>query len=322
MKFLKVIFGLILGIICLWSCKHDKVTVAPKTPKMAEEYFVRASAYLENQMIDSAFFDIFAALKLDTTKAKYYVLLSDLYFSQRETDLTEEMLEKAIVKDPKYNEAYLKLAELYFFLRMYPEANAKLDQALSLTAYNPKAHLIRSYILKDQGNISEAKRMLQLCIDQNPKEIKAFLELGYLYQMENNPIGIRFYQNVLDIDPYHFEANHNMALFYQDHGEYDKAMNQYKIILQADPTNKYALHNMGWIYMEGEGKHEEAVVFFTKALESDSTFVQAVCNRGVAFENLKQYDNARQDFQYACKLEENFEPALRGLNRLDKLKNR
>ena len=320
MRFLKIIFGLILGIVCFWSCKHDKATVTPKTPKTAEEYFVRASTYWGNQMIDSAFFDIFTALKLDTTKAKYYVLLSDLYFSQRETDLAEEMLEKAIIKDPKYNEAYLKLAELYLFLKRYPEANTKLDQALFITAYNPKAHLIRSLLLKEEGNIFEAKRMLQLCIDQNPQEIKAFLELGYLYLKENNPICIRFYQNVLDIDPYHFEANHNMALFYQDHEEYDKAMNQYKIILQADPTNKYALHNMGWIYMEVENKNEEAVAFFTKALESDSTFVQAVCNRGVAFENLKQYDNARQDFQYACKLEENFEPAVRGLNRLDKLK--
>jgi len=320
MKFLKIIFGFVFIVICLWSCKHDKGTVIPKTPKTAEEYFVRASVYYENQIIDSAFFDIFAALKLDTTKAKYYALLSDLYFSQRETDLTEEMLEKAIMKDPQYNEAYLKLAELYLFLRMYPEANAKLDQALSISAYNPKAHLIRGNILRQQGNISEAKRILQLCIDQNPKEIKAFLDLGYLFQMEDDPICIRFYQNVLDIDPYHLEANHNMAYFYQNHGEYDKAMNQYKIILQADPTNKAALYNMGWIYMVVEDKNEEAIAFFTKALDSDSTFVQAVCNRGVAFENLKQYDKARQDFQYACKLKENFEPALRGLNRLDKLK--
>lgn len=328
------LFGFILIVCC--SCHHqsdkqkDKYAAYPaelgklcreidQDSDNPENYYLRALYYFNNGVTDSAFADIFSTLKIDTNQAKYYVLLSDLYFSQRETDLTEEMLQKALSKDAQYNEAHLKLAELYFFLKMYKEANVELDNALAINAYNPKAHLIRAYILKEQGHIEEAKRLLQLCIDQNPKEIKAFLELGYLYQIENNPICLQFYRNILNINPYNFDANYNTAMFYQEHEEYEKAMNQYKILLQADPNNKYALHNMGWIYMVVENKNKEAVAFFTKAIESDSTYVEAICNRGIAFENLKEYDKARQDFQYSCKLYENFEPAIKGLNRLDKI---
>ena len=75
-------------------------------------------------------------------------------------------------------------------------------------------------------------------------------------------------------------------------------------------------------YLIYEQKYEEAVAFFTKAIEVDPEFVNAVCNRALAFEELGQYENARQDYLYSRKLSENFEPAIQGLNRLDKIQKR
>jgi tetratricopeptide (TPR) repeat protein len=69
----------------------------------------------------------------------------------------------------------------------------------------------------------------------------------------------------------------------------------------------------------GEDKYEEAVVFFTKAIEINPNYVEAVYNRGSSFEMLKQYDNARQDYMYALKLVNNYPLAIDGLNRLDKM---
>jgi Flp pilus assembly protein TadD len=70
----------------------------------------------------------------------------------------------------------------------------------------------------------------------------------------------------------------------------------------------------------GQEKYEEAVVFFTKAIEQDTTYVEAVYNRGYCFEQLKQYDNARQDYMYSLQLANNYALSIAGLNRLDKVR--
>ena len=101
-----------------------------KHPKDAEARYARAVYYYNRGFIDEAKLDMFECLKLNDKTSKYYVLMSDIYFAEKETDETEEMLERAIALDPTNNEARLKLAELYFHLRMFAECNATLDAAL------------------------------------------------------------------------------------------------------------------------------------------------------------------------------------------------
>lgn len=150
--------------------------------------------------------------------------------------------------------------------------------------------------------------------------MKAFLELGYIYQQKNDPLAITYYQNALAVDPENEEISYNLALTFQQLGNYEQALEEYKRMLTFAPQNKYALHNIGYIYLVFEQKFDEAVAFFTKAIEVDPEFVHAICNRGVAFEELGQYENAAQDFQYALKLQEHFQPAVEGLKRVEKLR--
>lgn len=287
-------------------------------PNDPELYYLRANYYYDKVLIDSAMQDILQSIKLDSTQAKYYLTLSDLYFAQRETDLTEETLEKVIAMDPNNNEARLKLAELYYHLKMYPECNETLDKAIALQNHNPKAHLIRAFCLKDQADTVGAIRMLQLVIDQDPTEVKAFLELGYLYQLKKNPIAATYYQNALQVDPNNIEINYNLAMLYQEMGEYEKAIEQYKILLTIDPKSKHALHNIGYIYLNYLGNYEEAANFFSKAIEVDPNFINAICNRGVAYENMGRNEEARKDYLRCKEISANFEPAVAGLNRLDR----
>lgn len=326
------IFLLLLCFSFFYSCKNDKQKYEnlpeelaalnrkiDKSPKDDKLYYQRANYYYFNRMIEDAQEDALQTIKLKPEKVEYYILLSDIYFAKRETDLTEETLEKAIAVDPANNEARLKLAELYLHTRMLEECERVIDEAVTLQPHNPKAHIIKAFSLKSRGDTLGYLRMLLLTVDQDPTEVKAFLELGYYYQQKLDPIAISYYQNALLVDPDNVQINYNLALLYQDLEEIEKAEEYYHIILQIDPNHKSALNNLGYIRLVFEDKYQDAVNYFSKAIEKDPQFINAIANRGIAYEYLEEYELARQDFKHCLELYPLHEPAINGLNRLDKI---
>jgi tetratricopeptide (TPR) repeat protein len=293
-----------------------------KHPKKAENYYKRANYYYLREDIDKGIADMQTAIKLQPDSSKYYVMLSDLYFAQHETDLTEEMLLKAISKDEDNNEARLKLAELQFHTRQFEDCEKTIDAAVERQPHNPKAYLIKAFMLKDMQDTVGYLRMLQLVIDQDPTEVKAYLELGYFYQMKNDPIAISYYQNGLKVDPNNVELHYNLGKMFQDMDKLEEAEQEYKTAIAIDSTHIPSLNNLGYLYLDDNiKKYDEAVQLFTQVLQINPKFVYALCNRGVAYEYMGNYVAARKDYEETLKLSTNFEPAIKGLNRLDKLQH-
>lgn len=293
-----------------------------KHPKKAENYYARANYYYLNKEIEKGLADIQTAIKLQPDSSKYYVTLSDLYFAQHETDLTEEALLKAISKDEDNNEARLKLAELQFYTRQYDDCGKTIDAAVQRQPHNPKAYLVKAFMLKDLKDTVGYLRMLQLVIDQDPNEVKAYSELGYFYQQQNDPIAISYYQNGLKVDPKNVELHYNLGKMFQDMDKFEEAEQEYKTAIGIDSAHIPSLNNLGYLYLDDNfKKYDEAVKLFTQVLQVNPQFVYAVCNRGVAYEYLGNYVAARKDYEEALKLSTNFEPAIKGLNRLDKLQH-
>lgn len=288
-----------------------------KHPKDSELYFQRADYYYHHEEIQKGIDDMQKAIQLEPDSSKYYVKLSDLYFAERETDLAEEMLQKALQKENGNNEARLKLAELYFHQRMFDQCDKTLQAALEQQRHNPKAYLIKAFMLKEQRDTTNYLRMLQMVVDQDPKEIKAYLELGYFYQQQMNPMAIDYYMNALSVDPNNVEIHYNLGKMYQDLGRADEAIQEYKTAIGLDPKHVPSLNNLGYMYLDDETKYEEAAQLFTQAIQANPDFVYSYCNRGVAYEYLEEYDKARADYKKALTLKTNFEPAIKGLNRLD-----
>ncbi len=326
MKKIQFLLIATLALMVFASCKSDnkptnKLTELTeqieKNPNEAEGYYLRGQYYYEKGFIEKGFDDAAQAVKLDDDNTDYYVLLSDFYFAQRETDLVEETLQKAIALDNKNNEARMKLAELYFHLSMIKECNETLDAAIHEQPHNPRAHLIRAFCYKETGDTTNMLRILQLCVDQDPSEKKAFLELGFYYQQQLNPIAIQYYQNALALDANDIEINYNLAKLYQDLGMADLAKAQYQHLLQIKPDSYGALNGLGYIALEYENNSQEAIGYFTRAIEIDSLYPMAVGNRGLAFESLGMIEEARQDYMYCKKLDPSYPAAIDGLNRLN-----
>ena len=289
-----------------------------KHPKDADLHMKLSDYYKERMLLDSALNHALISVRLDSNNADRYVQLSDIYLAMKETDLCEDMLEKAIRIDKNNGEAYLKLAELHFLFRRYDEADDVISKALALNDYNPKAHFIQGWILREQGDTSAAIRSYMKAVDQNSQYFEAYEELAHLYHVRHNPLAIQHYKNALHIRPNDIQTQYNMAMYYQETGDDRQALEQYNRILQVVPHNRIVLYNIGWIHLTRLEDYGEAIRYFTMAIEQDTTYLEAVYNRGLSFEDQGDLKSARQDFAYTLHLNPQYEPAIEALNRLDR----
>jgi len=322
--------SILVAFICFLSCRSNKYENLPaplaelcrqieKNPKNSDLYQQRAEYYYQNRKIDEALADILVAIKLNNSKSKFFVTLADIYLAKSETDLVEEMLNKAIAIDNS-NEAYLKLAELYLYQYMYKECNETLEKAIKLQNHNPKAFLTKAILLKETGDTVGYIRMMQLVIDQDPKEVIAYQSLAEHFQKKLNPLAISYYKNALEIKPNDKILNYNLGMLYQDLGELELAKEQYHNLIAIDPNSYPAYNNLGYIALVFEDKYEEAVRYFSKAIELYPQYDQAWCNRGIAYFYLQEWQKARADYVQCIHINPNNENAINELNRLDAMK--
>lgn len=340
MKKLMILMAAVAIGCCLFSCKKGKDSDGEKTtvdslayfteqikahPKDAVWYYKRAKFQFEHNFVQEAYGDILKCVKLDNAKADYYVLFADIDYARQDFDGSEEHLQKALQLEPKNNEVRLKLAELFYYRAraipaLYDEALKLLEEARTQQPHNPKAYLIEAMCYKEKGDTTQYLHRLQMVIDQDPKEVKAHLELGYFYQKHLDPLGIDHYQNALHVDPANAEINYNLGLFYRDLGRSEEAKEQFRHLVSILHSGEYvanAYYQLGYFAMQ-EADYKEAVAMFTKAIETDPQFVDAYAARGETYENLAQFDQARADYNRALQLVDNFEPAIQGLNSIDK----
>ncbi len=340
MKKLMILMAAVAIGCCLFSCKKGKDSDGEKTtvdslayfteqikahPKDAVWYYKRAKFQFEHNFVQEAYGDILKCVKLDDAKASYYVLFADIDYARQDFDGSEEHLQKALQLEPDNNEVRLKLAELFYYRAkgipaLYDEALKLLEEARTKQPHNPKAYLIEAMCYKEKGDTTQYLHRLQMVIDQDPEEVKAHLELGYFYQKHLDPLGIDHYQNALRVDPANAEINYNLGLFYRDLGRSEEAKEQFQHLVSILHSGEYvanAYYQLGYSAMQGED-YKEAVAMFTKAIETDPQFVDAYAARGESHENLAQFDQARADYNRALQLVDNFEPAIQGLNSIDK----
>ncbi len=325
-----LLFGAIIMAItfsCTNKTEKDKYKDLPKEladlsikidedPSNAELYSKRSEYYIQNKQLENAFADALKALKLDSNNSKRYNFLSDIYFMKGDFESSEDLLERALVRNPNDVESVMKLAELSLYYKRYTELRSYIDRALTIDQRNPKAHLLKGFGFIEQQDTVGAVREFQLAVDQDPKYYEAYIQLGLVFHRKLNKLALNYYNNALNVRPQSTEAMYNIAMFYQDTKAYDKALEEYKMILQIDPKNTNANHNIGWIQLEIKKNYPEALNYFSQSIQNDSTNVNAIYNRGLTYERMKNYNEAIFDYKQTLQINPSYSPATDGLKRL------
>ncbi len=286
------------------------------SPDDAALYDKRAKVYLKLQQLPEAENDSKRAIKLDSTQAGFYLTLVDVYFSQNNTRLSKELLEKTAKKFPNNIESLLKLAELYFLVKRYQEGIDYVNKALKLNENLAKAYYIKGSIYRESGDTGRAISSLVTAVEQDNRYFDAFYDLGVMFAARKNPLALEYYNNALKVDPTSRNAHYARAKLFQDLGKPDEAIAGYETILASDKSCDNCYYNLGAIYLEMKKDPKKAVEQFTKAIEVNPNYVEAYFARGYCYARLKDKESAKADYKMCLKIQPDNDAAAQELNNL------
>jgi tetratricopeptide (TPR) repeat protein len=340
---MKKILFLIAISVSLFSCKQGTEGVAEDTkrtdslskiinspellalnkkildnPDDANLYNERAKIYLQFKQLEDAINDTKRAIRMDTTNAAFYLTEADVFFAANETRNAKDVLETVVKKFPENTDGLLKLGELYYFVKQYENAFAKINQALKINENLAKGYYLKGNIYKEIGDTGKAISSLETAIEQDNKNPGIFLDLGLIYAAKKNPLAFEYYDNAISLDPLNSEALYAKAKLFQDINQIKEAVALYERILKNEPTHTFSLYNLGAIEYGINKNPKKAVEYFTNAINTNPKYTQAYFARGVCYQEIKDNDNARADYSMCLQLTPNYEPAIEGLNSLGK----
>lgn len=103
-----------------------------------------------------------------------------------ESDLAQEILERALAVDSENPLVHARLAEVHFQAKRFEQAIAAATESLSLLYFQPVLHALLGQAFMETGRFAEAETELRVAVAQNRRHLVAHELLGKLYRQHLN----------------------------------------------------------------------------------------------------------------------------------------
>ncbi|VUZ83848.1 TPR domain-containing protein [Candidatus Methylomirabilis lanthanidiphila] len=167
-----------------------------------------------------------------------------------------------------------------------------------------------------QGRWADALAALQRAVQIQPADVDAWTNLGWLSsELKQSERAREAFRRALALDPAYGRAHAGLAgLYAETESNYDKALEEYRLALSAEPDNSGYLYDMGWVYYR-KGMTDEALERLTQAslLSPDDPAGRAK----IGWVRLRQKENqaAIEEFERALRAKPDYAFARFGLAR-------
>ncbi|MEA3496455.1 MAG: tetratricopeptide repeat protein [Bacteroidota bacterium] len=316
-----ILFTIIISLLSLTNCKNSEEKKENETaidkklshnylskkikqisdeikkhPNKAINYFNRAKLYETDNKLMLAIKDMEKAVSINKENFKYYNYQAKLYFDATNIKAAIKSYKKSISINSKDDYAFIRLGEIYLYQAKPQECVENLNSALRRNKYNPETYALKSSYYLQMKDTARAISNLRTSIDVDPDYFNSYLDLGYLYSLKNNADGIVYYTNALNLQPSNTKVLYNRALLYQNIDSFNKAITDYKKILEINSIHKSANYNLGYIFFLKE-KYEMGIKYFTKSISAAPQYYEAYFGRAICYDSLNNKEKARKDYQ-------------------------
>jgi tetratricopeptide (TPR) repeat protein len=298
----------------------QKVTKAiEQEPNNALLYFERSKAYFADEKYTVAISDVDRAIALDSTETSYYLHRGNIHFKKNVTRYSKENWEKCKSLDLEETECRMKLAELYYTVGDLESALLNVNEVLDIVKNKPEMLLLKGLCYRNMDKPEKAHQYFQEAIDEKPDYSRAIEMQALLYAFENNPLAVAYYQRAISIAPNSSDLYHNLAVFYKNQGDFERAMGAYQQCILVNPQSKESYYALGYMYLEME-EVLKAKDFFAQAIDISTDYPQAYFALGYCYELLNELPNAEANYRAALSIRGDYAAARDGLTRISALR--
>lgn len=175
-----------------------------------------------------------AAVKLDPKNSYYYLLLAQIYASQKQYDQATKVYAQLIQDVPDSGYYLFNLADLYLAQGKLPEALTTLERAEKQFGALDEVSFKKQQIYLKQNNLDKALQEGEALIKANPDEIRYVLAQAEMYAANNRlPDALRVAQQALRTDPDNAQAHMIMADVYRQQGNAAESEKQIKLAFES-----------------------------------------------------------------------------------------
>lgn len=273
----------------------------------SSEYLTSALAelYVKTGRIRDAVLQAQDILKRDPNNLEAHKLLGRIYLrslgdmpgenngSDNMLKLAIEQYEQIIKIEPDNVDDHLLLGRLYRLNNDLEKAESELKTAVKLDPNSEEAVTTLALLYTDEGDTSRALQVLSAVPDAG-RSAKLYSALGATYEQRKDYKGaIDAYRHAIMLDRDNLDAIRGLAENLLNDGQIDKALEQYKVIADANPEDAQTYLRISEIYRR-QGKYDEALDSLRKAQAMVPDALEVPYNIAVVYEAQGRYDDGER----------------------------
>ena len=207
------------------------------------------------------------AIEINPKNEEAYARLGNLYKEQKRYRKAETMFLKAIEINPKNEETYIGIGRLYGAQKKYSEAQAIFLKAIEINPKNEKPYAGIGRLYGAQKKYKQAEAMFLKAIEIAPKNDWTYEEIAgfYKWQRKFKEPEVMFLK-VIDINPLNDSAYARLGDMYRKQKKYREAEAMFLKAIEINPKNKETYAGIERLYRR-QKKYKEAEAVFQKAIK-------------------------------------------------------
>jgi tetratricopeptide (TPR) repeat protein len=270
-----------------------------------------AELYAKTGRIRDAVLEAQDILKRDPNNLEAHKLLGRIYLRSLgdgpENSSSESVLklaieqEEAIIKiQPDGVDDHLLLGRLYMANHELQKAEAEFKLAVKLEPDSEEAVTTLAYLYTEEGDNASAVKALSSVPDA-ARSAKLYSALGFTYEQQKDyKKAIDAYRKAIELDKDNLDAIRGLAQNLLNDGQTDAALEQYKVIADANPEDAQTYLRMAEIYRR-QGKFDLALENLNKASSMVQDAMEVNFNIAAVYEAQGRYDDAAKLLQELVK---------------------
>ena len=266
-----------------------------------------AELYAKTGRIREAVSEAQDILKRDPNNLEAHKLLGRIYLrslgdmqsgngSSSVLKLAIEQYEQIIKIEPDNMDDHLLLGRLYRLNNDLGKAEAEFKTAVKLQPNSEEAVTTLAYLYNEEGDANRAVQVLSSVPDDG-RSAKMYSALGYTYEQQKQyKEAINAYRHAIELDRDNLDAIRGLAENLMNDGQTEAALEQYKVIADANPEDAQTYLHMAEIYRKS-GKFDLALENLKKAETMVQDSIEVPYNMAAVYQAQGRYDDAAQTLQ-------------------------